>query len=179
MRVRRISIVGAESTGKTTLVHGLAETYRTVFVSEFARTYLTGFGQLRLPEFMVPIANGQIESENGIAPQANQVLICDGCPLSTVIWSNHYFGYCDNSVLELVDSHLYDLYVVTGTDCPWVSDGLRNSEEHREELHQRFVKELELRNFPFLVVCGSPEERLSLASAHINRLLAKDAEPWH
>ena len=37
--MKRVAIVGAESTGKTTLATALAEHYRTAWVPEFGRLY--------------------------------------------------------------------------------------------------------------------------------------------
>src|SRR5262249_7924930 len=57
--IKRVAIVGAESTGKTTLAAALADHYRTVWVPEFARGYLEARGGVCRLEDIAPIAEGQ------------------------------------------------------------------------------------------------------------------------
>jgi NadR type nicotinamide-nucleotide adenylyltransferase len=59
--VRRVALVGAESTGKTTLAQALAAHFGTVWVPEFARAYLLARGGVTEQDMHV-IAQGQAES---------------------------------------------------------------------------------------------------------------------
>src|SRR5207253_8564024 len=100
-------IVGAESTGKTTIGGALATHYGTELVPEFARIYLEEHGGLRRFESMAEIVRGQVDSEDSLSKRVREILICDGCPLSTVIWSRHYFHHCDEEILELAEKYIY------------------------------------------------------------------------
>src|SRR5688500_13811332 len=142
MSVKRVCLVGAESTGKTTLAAGLASHYNTVWVPEYARAFLKKRNGARLLEFMVPIALGQSASVIEIAKKANGVFCSDSCLLATSIWSERYFGGCDNRILDMVEEERYDLYILLSKENPWVADGLRDSAEYRGWIHERLLSEL-------------------------------------
>ena len=63
--VRRVGIVGPESTGKTTLAKQLAAHYRTAWVEEYARAYLGTRGGVYQEQDLVRIAQGQRKDERG------------------------------------------------------------------------------------------------------------------
>jgi HTH-type transcriptional repressor of NAD biosynthesis genes len=84
---KRICILGAESTGKTTLAAALADRFQTVWVPEYAREYLEAKNRACEWSDMVPIAEGQIALEERLARQANRILICDTNLLATMLWS--------------------------------------------------------------------------------------------
>ena len=110
---RRVSVVGAESTGTTTLARDLAEHYQTVWVPEYGREYcenLQSAGldlwtyQWRSPEF-TEIARKQQELEDALARQANRILICDTDVLATGIWHERYLGSVSPEVDMIAASH--------------------------------------------------------------------------
>lgn len=172
--VKRVCIVGAESTGKTTLAEALARHYQTAWVPEYARAYLEQRGGVCKWEDMVPIARGMAKSEERLAEQANRVLICDTDLMTTSVWSEHYFGRCDEEILRLARERRHHLYFLTGCDVPWVFDGLRDSPHNRQWFHQRYHRELTQHQLPFLPLEGSPEQRLKTAVQAIDRLLGTE-----
>ena len=175
--VRRVCLLGAESTGKTTLAAALAEHFNTVWVPEYAREYLTANGNVVAPADMSRIARGQADSEERLARQANRVLICDTNCLTTQLWHEHYFGQVPAEIAELADSRTAHLYCVTGLDGPWVADDLRDSPGQRGHFHQRFCDELTARSLPFIVLNGPHEQRLRQAVAAVEGLLAQKPVP--
>ena len=75
MSIKKIAVIGPESTGKSTLSEALAKALNTVWVPEYARAYL---GKLERPyeeKDLLEIAKGQIESENEMLEKANRFLI--------------------------------------------------------------------------------------------------------
>ena len=100
----RIVLFGPESTGKTTLAIQLARHYNTVWVEEYARPYLQNiWDQERRtcePKDILPIAFGQIASENKLAKRADKVLICDTDLLETKVYSQEYYGGYVDPLLE-------------------------------------------------------------------------------
>jgi len=79
--VPRIVVLGAESTGTTTLAKALAARYRTSWVPEYGREYCETLADLfthdwRTEEF-VAIAREQIRREDHAARKAGPVLICE------------------------------------------------------------------------------------------------------
>ena len=171
--VRRVCLLGAESTGKTTLAAALAQHFGTVWVPEYAREYLSANGNVVTLADMPNIARGQAESEERLARQANRVLFLDTNLLTTYIWHEHYFGEVPDEIRDLAAARIAHLYFVTGLDVPWVADGLRDSPGQREHFHQRFCDELTARGLAYTVLSGSHEARLAQAAGEVEALLAR------
>ena len=169
--VRRVAIVGAESTGKTTLAQAVAAHFRTVRVPEFARDYLLARdGQCTEADIPI-IAAGQVRLEDELAREADRLLVCDTDLLTTQLWHEHYFGPCPPELLQLSKERAAHLYLLCDLDVPWVADGLRDSPRQRRWFHRRFLEELERRGSAFRLVSGSRERRLEIAIAGLEELL--------
>ena len=65
--IKKIVIIGPESTGKSTLCEKLAAHYQTLWVPEYAREYLEKHGTDYSYEDLLTIAKGQIELEERIS----------------------------------------------------------------------------------------------------------------
>ena len=172
---RRICVVGAESTGTTTLAKALAEHYKTVWVPEYGRTYCEGkFTGLNNSEWITEefehIARLQNNMENALAEVSNGLLICDTNAFATGIWHERYMGTRSKKVEDLEKMCSSNLYILTGDEIPFVQDGLRDGEQIRHKMHLRFIERLEEDNKPYIIVSGSPEQRLKEAIKSINQL---------
>lgn len=172
---RRVVVLGAESTGTTTLTKALAEHYGTTWVPEYGREYSEekmqrGVLEWKTDEF-IHIAAEQLRRENEAARNARHVLICDTDAFATTLWHERYMGSPAKAVEHIADSVRHDLYILTGDEIPFVQDGLRDGEHIRHGMHKRFAEELERTKRPHLLVRGSPEERLLLSTIVIDKLL--------
>lgn len=161
--VRRIVVVGAESTGTTTLARDLAEHFNTVWVPEYGRLFseaaATDPAFRWCSEDFVHIAKQQNEMEDVLARSANKVLICDTDSFATGLWHERYMGEWSDTVEQVARSRRRDLYILTGDEIPFVQDGLRDGEHIRHKMHQRFIDVLSSRNFPWVSVSGSRKQR--------------------
>lgn len=174
---KRVVVLGAESTGTTTLTKSLAKHYRTAWVPEYGRTYYEGKmysnNNWNTREFF-HIAQKQNEIEDFLAEQSNKILFCDTDPLATTIWHKRYMGYKDNSLEKLININKYSLYILTDTDIPFKQDGTRDGEHLREWMNGLFLKELRKRGIKFIVVKGNRKKRLHKAIRTIdNYILGK------
>jgi NadR type nicotinamide-nucleotide adenylyltransferase len=165
--LKKIVIIGPESTGKSTLSKALAEQLNTVWVPEYARTYLEQHGQAYHYEDLTAIAKGQLASEEEWVQQANKYLICDTDLYVLKVWSEHKYGQVDAFILEAIAQRHYDAYILCDIDMPWSADPLR---EHPDpEMRQYFYniyKDIVLHSGkPFSIVSGHEEERLAQALA--------------
>jgi len=163
---RRVCVVGAESSGTTTLARSLSEHYGTVWVPEYGREYTEvnkGFGAVwRSDEFEL-IAGEQCRREDLAAREANRIVFCDTDALATAIWRERYIGSPSAAVWAVAMDRRYDLYLLTDCDIPFVQDGLRDGEHRRSWMQRRFIEELTRLDRPFEVLSGTPEERLKEA----------------
>lgn len=172
--VKRVGIVGAESTGKTTLSRRLAEHYRTLWVPEYGRDYTLvkyeqGFtGEFVSDEFF-HIAREQQRREDEAARSANRLLICDTDVLATKIW---YERYVQRPAPRIpVGSPSIALYLVPFPDVPYVQDEIRDAEHLRFWMYERFLEEIGKSGTPHVVLQGTFDERYRQALEAIDRLM--------
>ena len=178
--VRRVVLVGAESTGKTTLAQMLAERFDTAWVPEYGREYCEGkMGGLDptgpLPPWtsaeFLHIAAEQQRREDHAARTANKVLVCDTNAFATGLWHERYMGSRSADVDAIGARDKADLYLLTEPDFPFVQDGLRDGEHVRDWMHGRFVEELSKLPTPVLPLRGSLDSRIGQAGKAIEQLI--------
>jgi HTH-type transcriptional repressor of NAD biosynthesis genes len=177
--VKRICVVGAESTGTTTLAQDLAEHYKTVWVPEYGREYCEKLATAGIDlwsyrwsssEFTL-IAQAQVKAEQKMAREANRLLIRDTDAFATSIWHERYMGSHSPSIDGIAASHYPSLYILTDNDIPFVQDGFRDGEAIRNWMTGRFEEELIKRRLPWMKVSGSRTHRLNSAIQRIEPLL--------
>ncbi len=178
--VRRVCVVGPESSGKTTLASDLAKHFGTTWVPEYARTFLEPRAEKKSVapvrrEDMVPIARGQIASEEALARNAERVIISDTDALATLMWSDLLFGDHDRELESLAASHAHDLYVLTAPDVPFVTDAVRYAPSERARFFEDAKRELESRNRSFVVASGDWESRRKIARSAIEKLVVRSS----
>ncbi len=166
---KRVCVLGAESTGTTTLAAALAAAFGTVWVPEYGREYservmLDPAHVWTTPEF-VHIAEEQAAREERAAREANRVLICDTNAFVTSFWHRRYVGTSGFSSQARAD-----LYLLTGDEIPFVQDGFRDGEHVRHDMHRWFEEALRAQEVPWLLVRGTHEERMAAAIAAIDGL---------
>lgn len=177
---KRICLIGAESTGKTTLAQTLATNYQTCWVPEYGREVSErmleqdGSYNWRSQDF-IDIALTQCRFENDAACKCNRVLICDTDAFATSIWHRRYLNLRSPEVDAIAGSHRPpDLYLLSDVATPFVQDGTRDGEAIREWMQKVFVEELIRQQRQFQVLSGSYEDRFRQAVKHIDRILIRN-----
>jgi HTH-type transcriptional regulator, transcriptional repressor of NAD biosynthesis genes len=169
-----ICVLGAESTGTTTLAEDLAAHYHASFVPEYGRIYFEKNKRLNdtwsTGEF-IHIAREQNKLEDEVKKRASDIVICDTNAFATSLWHERYMGFISPDVLKETKNRIYDLYILTGDDIPFVPDSTRDGEKIRHTMHERFLSELRKQPVPFIVVSGSKKKRLNDAISTIGRLV--------
>lgn len=159
--VKRVAILGAESSGKSTLAEALARRYGTVWVPEYLREFVDTRGRVPFESDQYPIARTQREREEAAAGRANRYLFCDTTPLMTALYSRQYWGRVDPQLARLDGVHDYAWTFVTAPDSPWEPDGLqRESEEVRRKVHAMLVATLAERGISYVLLEGELMQRL-------------------
>lgn len=159
--VRRVAVLGAESSGKSTLCEALAAHHGTVWVPEYLREFVDTLGRVPHEHDQYGIACTQVEREEQAAARANRFLFCDTTPLMTALYSRVYWGRVDAQLARIDTRHDYAWTFVTAPDSPWEPDGLmRESEEVRQMVHRMLVDTLAARGIGYTLLTGSLAERM-------------------
>jgi len=172
----RIVIVGAESTGTTTLAKALSKYYNTVCVPEYGRTYAewkySKPGRKWFIDEFKHIAEEQNKLEDLYARNANRVLICDTDSFATAVWCWRYCNNIPESLLN-IGRNRNQFYILTMDDIPFVQDdeNLRDGEHIRHEMMKKFNNMLLQYDKIMIDVKRSHEERMDSAIKFIDNIL--------
>jgi NadR type nicotinamide-nucleotide adenylyltransferase len=185
--LKKIVIIGPESTGKSTLSAMLAEHYKTMWVKEYAREYLLKNGTNYSFENLLDVAKGQIAGEEaatlelntlnhkkstGYFGQTNNKLFIDTDMYVMKVWCEFVFDKCHHWILNRIAERSYDLYLLCNIDMPWVKDELREYPDllNRQKLYCHYKDLMVNQNVPWVDISGNYEERIAKAIAAVNNI---------
>ena len=179
-----IAIVGAESTGKTTLAAALAQrlaadTGRSVaWVPEVLREWCAHSGRTPLVHEQASILRAQHERIDAAAA-AHDLVVCDTTALMTAVYSRIVFN--DRSLDEraaFVHRRRMALTLLTAIDLPWVADDhQREGPQVREPVDNALRELMQLQGIDFAVVSGQGTARVDHAMAAVAPLLRANQTP--
>ena len=128
--VKKVLIVGVESSGKSVLTTNLANYFNTNFIEEAGRelSQKSGTDELMLDEDFTEILLTQKLNELKAIEQSNKVLFCDTDCLITQFYLNFLEGSQNNiNLSKAIDAiNRYDLILFLAPDVKWVQDGDRS-----------------------------------------------------
>lgn len=169
--VRRVAILGAESTGKSTLAEALATHYDTVWVPEYLREFVETHGRTPRADEQFHIAATQVAREEAAQAQLQDgLLFCDTTPLMTAVYSYHYFTAPNAELAALAASRCYNFTLVAAPTNPWVGDGLmRDGDTVRQTVHRLLIAALQEAGIPYLLVEGDVAQRVQQAARYVSQ----------
>ena len=185
-KIKKIVVIGPESTGKSTLCDLLAAHFGAQWVPEYARQYLLGHGMDYHYEDLLVIAKGQVMLEDRMtatletsladspAGMAGFVpLFIDTDLYVMKVWSEFVFGRCDPWIIEQIAARQYDLYILCNTDLPWTRDELREYPDlqTREKLFYMYKDILVNQMTPWVEIAGDSEQRVETAKRSVKKFL--------
>jgi NadR type nicotinamide-nucleotide adenylyltransferase len=167
--LKKVVIIGPESTGKSTLGRQLAAHYNTLWVKEYAREYLLQHGTDYTFDNLLTVAKGQLAGEDAgtakAAENGSQLLFIDTDMYVIKVWCEFVFDNCHQWILDQAAVRKYDLYLLCNTDLPWVKDELREYPdfETRDKLYHIYKDIMVNQQVPWADISGIGEERLQKA----------------
>jgi nicotinamide riboside kinase len=181
-----ITLLGAESTGKTTLALALRDALlnepsaftahitkpSVAVVPEYLREFCDRHGRTPYQQEQSQIAEEQtrrIES----AAASNDLVIADTTALMIAVYSDQVFG--DTSLYPSAQEaqKRYALTLVTALDLDWRPDGLQRDGPHvREPVDARVRAALERAQCAYSVIYGRDASRVSAALACVERAVS-------
>lgn len=171
-----VALLGAESTGKTTLAHRLrevlaAEGHRVAVVAEYLREFCDTHGRTPRPDEQAGIAAEQTR-RIAEAAQDHQVVIADTTAVMIAVYSDHLFEDDSLYAAALQAQRGYGLTLLTALDLPWEPDGLQRDGPHvREPVMRRVRAALARGAVSYAIVAGQGDARLASALTAVRHAL--------
>lgn len=183
--LKKIVVIGPESTGKSTLCRQLAEHFETVWCPEYAREYLLTNGKDYSYTDLLAIAKGQIAGEENwaellekrAAPLLEQdydiPYFIDTNMVVMKVWAEFVFNKCHPYIEEQLAKRKYDHYLLCQPDLEWEKDELREYPdlETRERLFFIYKNYLEQQSVPWTLIKGKNDDRIQSAIRTVNKIL--------
>ena len=165
--VPRLVLLGAESSGKTTLATALAEALGTGWVPEYGRELHEQKNAHLAYEDLLYIGRRQLELEDAAEAQAQGWLVCDTDASTTALYSYYYFHRCDPALRRLaqVCGQRYARCFVCQPTVPFQQDGWRGPEMLRQFQHGAILMQLEMLGIAYTLLDGSVAERVAQVRA--------------
>jgi len=187
--MKKIVVIGPESTGKSTLCEKLAMHYHTSWCPEYAREYLLAHGTNYTYDTLLDIAKGQVALEEKYIHEMERINPPEapGSPLTTHdsrllfidtdmyvmnVWCKFVFGKTHSWILNRIIERKYDLYLLCNVDLPWVKDELREYPDlaRREKLYHIYKEIMINQPVPWVDISGNYEERFEKAVTAAGKL---------
>lgn len=170
-----IAILGAESTGKTTLAQVLAAHFNSPWVAEYLRDFCNEKNRTPRRDEQRHIMEVQVAREqralNFATAHHAPYVFCDTAPLLTAIYSEYVFAdtslYAEANTLHA----RYPFTIVLTPDIEWVEDGLQRAGEHvRGDIHRLIKHSLGAIDAAMVEVSGEGELRTRNAMEGLQNL---------
>ncbi len=183
--IKKIVILGPESTGKSTLCKELAAHYQTLWCPEYARAYLLEHGTHYTFDDLLTIAKGQLALEDQTLalleekqrhygdPTKIWPLFIDTDMYVMKVWCEFVFQKCHRFILDQLVQRRYDQYLLCNVDLPWVKDELREYPDlvTRKKLFRHYKDCMVHQQVPWALISGKANDRLDQAIEVVDQLL--------
>lgn len=166
--ITKVVLLGAPSTGKTTLAEKLAEHFNTQWMPEYGREYweMNQVNKRLTLEDLLKIAQVHIEREDALVLQSNQILFSDTNAITTYLFSMDYHG---KALLELKNlakaaENRHDIIFVCDTDIPYDDTWDRSGDVKRKEFQEIIIEDLNARKLEYHLLKGTVDQRIEQVS---------------
>lgn len=192
--IKKIVVIGPESTGKSTLCAQLAKHYNTIWVKEYARDFLNIHEKYTYDDLLF-IAKEQVEKEDEATKvllntsevahfakflqdeakgfiSGDRFLFIDTDLYVMQVWCEFVYNRCHNWILSQIATRKYDGYLLCNVDLPWEQDGMREypDKETREKLYRYYEELMINQSTPWTKIEGNYQERMKMALGFVEEL---------
>lgn len=182
--VKKVLIIGSESTGKSTLSQNLALHYNTNYLEEAGRdiSERSGTDLLMIPQDFTDILLAQKVREIEALQSSNKVLFEDTDCLITRFYIDFLEGKDKEGNAALAEAlaliNEYDLVFFCEPDVKFVQDGDRSEIIAADrEKYSAIIKEIyRSHGFDFVSLTGTYQERYEKAVHYVDAMLSQDKE---
>jgi HTH-type transcriptional regulator, transcriptional repressor of NAD biosynthesis genes len=172
-RVKRLALLGGESSGKTSLAQALAQALQTDWVPEYGRELWEKKRVILSVQDLVQVARTQVAREEEAlkqpGPQSSGWLVCDTTPLTTLQYCLYDHSQAPPELHALAQRH-YELFVVCLPDFDFVQDGARRDGAFRAQQHAWTMERLADMQTQALCVNSDLKSRVGQVLAHLAAL---------
>ncbi|TAG67215.1 MAG: nicotinamide-nucleotide adenylyltransferase [Burkholderiales bacterium] len=173
-----IAIVGAESTGKTSLARALAQEFHSPWVPEYLRRFCDERGRTPYVHEQALILETQRIHEDVALQEAAAtyapLVICDTAPLMTAVYSEFIFGDVALYRRAIECHHRYAHTLLLCNDLLWLEDGFqRDGPQVRARIFDLIEANLESAGLSYSVIDGDGHTRTLNAMHVIDNLLKR------
>lgn len=167
-KLKKVVLIGPESTGKTELAKYLANYFNALWIPEYARDYIANLNRPYTFQDVEHIAHKQVEREKEYLKKANQWLFYDTYLIITKVWFRVVYQKVPPWLEKKIQESSIDLFLLCNTDIPWIPDPVReNGGEMRNKLFDIYKNELEEYHFPYKIITGKNSQRMQHAVAAV------------
>lgn len=163
--IKKIVLLGGESSGKSTLTIKLAKYFNTEYISEYGRThwdnYNGGLGKVFSEKDYEYLTFKQKTLEFEALSKCNKYLFVDTETIVTETWLNQYEHISNPILSEISKSEDYSLYLLLTPDLEFHQDGTRNfgEEQQRKEIFEEMKNRLEELKKPYKIISGNTYDK--------------------
>lgn len=158
--IKRIAVIGPESTGKTEICQFLKKEFNIAVVEEYSRTYLEKISIKNVTyRDVLNIYNSQWQIEMDML-RIHEKIVVDTESIIAKYWLLKEFSMHDDLIESRIISFPYDFYLLTDTAIEWQPDPLRENKFSRELLFKDYLNELKINNLRYSIVSGTGEARI-------------------
>ncbi len=171
-----ISIIGPESTGKSTLARDLAVHFGEPWVPEYARTYIENLNRPYTFEDLLSIAKGQLNLQDQLHRSAKNYLFCDTDLQVIKVWSLFKYKQLHPWIETKLKTRLPHLYLLTDIDLPWEEDPQREHPDPktRKFLYDWYLDLIQQTGIPYAIVSGNPTQRIQKSLDAISKKMRRN-----
>lgn len=164
--MKKIVIIGPESTGKSTIAQGLASHFNCPWIPEYARSYMEALTRPYTYEDVELIARHQLEELREYETRFSATtpyLFLDTDLIITRVWFLHVFKHEPQWLAAAIKNTAADFYLLCQPDLPWEPDPVRENGHIRDDLYQWYMNEIKELGKPFAEIGGKGKLRLQHA----------------